>query len=295
MKNIRWLLLLPSLVICAWAGDPAVVHKRVSEVQLTLVATDRNDRPLSNLSPSDISVLENGQPVSQFNLRSASDLPLRLGIVLDLSDSTRKSWPIVHAAFARSAAEVYRPQDQLLVLTFNSKIEIDRTFADPAALGTALEKPGGGGLTALYDTVYRVCGREMFQADAEPHRSAIILLSDGEDDISLHELNDAIRQAQLNGIAIYTISTHNPRVSTNGDTVLQTLAAATGGRDFVVKDATQLQSALSSINQELRHSYLVYYRTADDGATRNFRRVFVLSTRHDGSHMRSRAGYFTGP
>lgn len=296
MKKSVFLFLLPLLAVVGFAGDSVpLIRKRISEVDFTVVAMDRNNRPMTNLSPADITVLENGQPVSQFNLRSAGDLPLRLGIVLDLSDSTRRTWPMLRTALARSVAEVVRPQDRLLLMTFNSRIETLRTIPEPAAIGSALQEPTSGGLTALYDSMFSACRHEMFLHDGEPHRSALILISDGEDDISLHGLNDVIDEAELNAVAVYTITMHNPRATSPGDGVLNTIASATGGRDFIAKNASQLQFALSTINQELRNSYLLYYRAADEGATRNFRRVYILSRQHDGSHLRARAGYYTRP
>jgi hypothetical protein len=198
MKKCLSLLLLPCLAVGTFAGDSVpLIRKRISEVQFTVVAMDRNNRPLVNLSPGDITVLENGQPVPQFNLRSAGDLPLRLGIVLDLSDSTRKTWPLVRSALQRSVGEVYRPQDRLLLMTFNSKIETEGTVTEPDGIAPLLQAPTNGGLTALYDSLYSACKHEIFLRDGDAHRSALILVSDGEDDISLHGLNDAIDVAEF--------------------------------------------------------------------------------------------------
>jgi VWFA-related protein len=295
MKRTVLLLLVHVLGVYAFASDPTVIRKRVSEVRMMVVATDSNNRPVQNLSPADITVLENGAPVSQFDLRSAGELPLRLGVVLDLSDSTKKTWPIVRSALNRSLSEVFRPRDQFLLVTFNSKIETEHEFSEPAELSTVLENPERGGLTALYDTIYTACKRPVFQADAEAHRSAMILLSDGEDDLSLHDLNDALDEAQLNSIAIYTISTHDRRITKRGDDVLHALAVATGGRDFVVKDSSQLQVALATVNQELRSSYVLYYHPPDENGRRDFRRVYILSNQHNGTRMRARIGYYTNP
>jgi VWFA-related protein len=183
----------------------------------------------------------------------------------------------------------------LLLLTFNRRIDLEQTISEPSGIAPLLEGPTDGGLTALYDSLYSTCKHEIFSRDGDPHRSAVILLSDGEDDISMHGLNDAIDQAELNGIAIYTITMHDPRSVDPGDGVLHSMAAATGGRDFVVKDASQLELALAMINQELRSSYLLYYRASDESGPRNFRRVYILPTQHDGSQLRSRMGYYTKP
>jgi VWFA-related protein len=285
------LLLVPN-----FSGESTpLLRKRVSEVRLALVATDLNNRPLPNLSPADITVLDDGRLISHFELRSAADLPLRLGIVVDLSDSTRNSWTVVRSALINSLHQVLRPKDELLVLTFSNEIAMQRTLTDPKQLDVTLQNPKSGGLTALYDSIYRTCDHNLFNTDTEPHRSAMILFSDGEDDLSRHSLNEAIAKAQFAGIAIYTLSSHNAKKIRQGDFVLRDLASATGGRDFVVSDARDFQDALSAINSELRSSYLLYYRPPDESTIRTFRRVFVVPTQTNGSHLRSRTGYFTTP
>ena len=296
MRHKLTLLFTLLLLVPNFAGETTPrLRKRVSEVRLALVATDQNNRPLPNLSPADITVLDDGRPISHFELRSAADLPLRLGIVLDLSDSTRESWASVRSALIDSLQQVLRPKDEILVLTFSSEIAMQRILTDPAQLDSTLQNPTAGGLTALYDSIYRTCDHTLFNTDAEPHRSAIILFSDGEDNLSRHSLNEAIAKAQLTGIAIYTLVNHKAKKVKQGDFVLHDLATATGGRDFVVKDARDLQAALSAINGELRSSYLLYYRPPDESGVRTFRRVFVLPTQTNGSHLRSRTGYFTTP
>jgi VWFA-related protein len=289
------LLLLAAASLAAWCASPeTVIHKRVSEVRLTLVATDQNDRPIEGLSPSDITVLEDGRPVPRFELRTAADLRLRVAIVVDLSDSTRKSWVTVRSALSKSLQDVMKPDDEVMVLAFNSRIELERWVKEPGDLETLLSDSGAGGLTALYDAIYQTCGRSLFATDGEPHRSALILFSDGEDDLSIHGLGDTIARAESAGVAIYTVATHNPKKRTAGDVVLRNLAAATGGKDFVVKDSEQLGKALSEIKGELRSSYLLYYRASEQPGVRAFRRVHVIPTQ-SGARVRSREGYYTAP
>lgn len=296
VRHITGVLLLFAISsLAAWsAGPEIIIQKRVSEVQLTLVATDLNDRPMDTLSPSDITVLEDGRPVPRFELRTAADLRLRVAVVIDLSDSTRKSWAAVRRALGKALQDVMRSDDEVMVLAFNSRIELERWVNSPGELESALTDPGSGGLTALYDALYQICGRSVFAADGQPHRSALILFSDGEDDLSLHGLSDTIARAEMAGVAIYTVASHNPKKKTQGDVVLHDLAAATGGKDFVVKDAVQLEKALAEINGELRSSYLLYYRASEQPGVRTFRRVHVIPTQ-GGAHVRSREGYYTAP
>lgn len=296
MKPVSCLLLLILASSLSFAAESSfLLRKRVSEVQFTLVATDPNGRPRLHLSPTDIMVLEDGRPIPRFELRSAADLPLRIGVVLDLSDSTVKSWASVGSALVRSLQQVMRPNDQLLVLAFNSKIELERTVNDPVQLGEILAHTATGGLTALYDTVFHACDEPVFSDEREPHRSAMILFSDGEDDLSVRALPDAIARAERRGVAIYTVAAHDPKKSARGDAVLRDLAIATGGRDYIVKNARQLSDALSAINEELRSSYLLYYPVPQDSGKQVFRRVHMIPTQADSVRLRSRAGYFTSP
>jgi VWFA-related protein len=289
------LLLLVTASLTAWCISPeTVIQKRVSEVRLTLIATDQNDRPVEGLSAADITVLEDGRPIPRFELQAAADLTLRVAILVDLSDSTRKSWGTVRAALSRSLADVMKPDDDVVLIAFNHRIERERRMKAPSDLGAIFSDSGAGGLTALYDTIYQTCARPLFAADGEPHRSELILFSDGEDDLSVHGLDETIARAERSGIVIYTITTHSPKKKTAGDAVLRSLAKATGGKDFVVRDASQLGRALDEINGELRSSYLLYYRALEQPGVRAFRRVHVIPTRR-GAHVRSREGYYTTP
>ena len=102
-----------------------------------------------------------------------------------------------------------------------------------------------------------------------------------------------MESAESAGIAIYSISSHSHRFRKAGDAVLRQLAAATGGRSFIAADGAELQAALATIQDELRSSYLLYYRTEDESGARKFRRVFLAPTREGGLTLRSRTGYYT--
>lgn len=291
-RTLGYALSVLIFVTAALAADPGfVVHKRVSEVQFTVVATDREGRPWRQLSASDLAITDEGQAVADFQVRPVNDLPLRIGIVLDLSDSTRKTWPAVRSALTTSMQDLIRPGDQILMVTFNSKVESEEVVAEPRELSEKLAVQSGG-LTALYDSLYAVCRHETFRG-GETRRSALILFSDGQDNLSYRGLGDAIAQAERAGIAIYTIATHKPKVRLPGDRVLEEIAATSGGRAFVVKDHRELQGALQTIEEELRNSYLIFYRPPVEDS--GYRRVSIAPRMAEGIRVRARAGYFAGP
>jgi hypothetical protein len=115
-----------------------------------------------------------GRPVSSFELRPADDLPWRVGILLDLSDSTRLQWPTVRM-LTESLGKLIRSEDSLFRLTFDSKVELETTVTDPSQLAALLDSSPRGGLTSLYDAIYQACGHAMFKGGQQPHRSALIL------------------------------------------------------------------------------------------------------------------------
>lgn len=285
-----------SLFACGSFADEAVttIHRSVNEVRLTIVATDSYGRPIQNLSPRQLSVLDDGRPVSDFDLRSASDLPLRLGIVLDLSGSMRRVWPMLRTTLAPSLKALLQPQDEVRVVAFDSKVELDNVISLSSQLNF-LEIPRSGGLTALYDTLYLVCKKQLIAESVEPRHSALILFSDGEDNLSRHALEDVIENAESSGITIYSISTHRHQLHTDGDAVLQELALATGGRGFVAANASELQAALGTIRDELRSSYLLYYQMQGQSVARRFRPIKLIPTDEQVPNLRSRAGYYVEP
>jgi VWFA-related protein len=270
------------------------IHTFVNEVQLIVVATDSSGRSVQNLSPRQLLVFDDGRRVPDFDLRSASDLPLRVGIVLDLSGSMHKTWPLLRTSLASPLHALLQPQDEILVVAFDSRVELDHVVSLSSQFDF-LDIPQSGGLTALYDTLYLVCNRRMLTDSAVPRHSALIVFSDGEDNLSRHGLEDVTESAESSGIAIYSISSHRHKLHTEGDLVLQQLAVASGGRSFVVANASELQAGLAMIQDELRSSYLLYYRMQGQSVARKFRSIKLVPADHQGPNFRSRAGYYVAP
>lgn len=295
-KRIGLLLLGITVFASNFRGEAVpTIRRTVTEVGLTLVATDHAGRSVSTLSPTDIAVLENGQPVPNFELRQATNNPLRVGIMLDLSESTRKTWELTQPFVVDFLRQLVRPGDRMLLVAFDTKVEVESPFTEAQQATTLFAKLRGGGPTALYDAVYSTCQHSTFDNLGETGRGALIVFSDGEDNLSLHDLDQVIGNAQTKGIAVYTISVHRRRFETAGDQVLHRLAEATGGRDFVVKEGRQVQAALRTISSELRSYYLLYYTPLHGTNRREFRHVRVVPTREAGPLLRYRDGYYAAP
>ena len=292
MKFVAALGLACSLAISCQAADSlGTIRRSVTEVRFTVVATDRSGRPVLNLSSNEFSVMEDGRPISQFDLRPASDLSLQVGVLLDLSGSMSKSWPTMRPALIQALQQALRPEDQLTLLAFDHKIELQQEITAPQQLDT-VNIPKGGGLTALYDAVYSACSDQSSATNKEPRRSALIIISDGEDNLSRHGLDDAIQNAEAASISVYSISVHNAKMHPEGDSVLGRLSGLTGGRHFIVSNRGDLQAAFDVIKEELRSSYLLYYRSPDATGRGKFRSVNFVPGESQGLVLRSRAGYY---
>lgn len=297
VRNRPELLLLSLVVLVTnFTGESTpVIRRTVAEVQIRLVAIDHEGRAVPKLSPADIRVLEDGQRIPNFELRPASDLPLRVGILLDTSESTEANWAVAKAAVAEFLRQTLRPDDQALIVAFDSRVELERIVSDPLQAEALLATPHPGGQTALFDTVYSTCQNALFNDFREPRRSALIVFSDGRDNLSWHDLNQTIEKAEFNGIAVYAISTHGRRVENPGDAVLHNLAVTTGGHDFVVSAPRELHDALMAVREELRSSYLLYYRPPNESGRREFRRVRIVPVNDSGPLLRHKSGYYTMP
>ena len=283
------------LVTTLLGESTAVIRRTVSEVQIRLVATDREGKAVPNLSPADIRVLEDDQPIQNFELRAASDLPLRVGLLVDTSDSNLATWAMTKAAVTDFLRQTLRPNDQALIVAFDSHVEAERMVTDSQEAVSLLATPHPGGQTALYDTVYATCQNPLFTDFREPRRSAFIIFSDGRDNLSWHDLGQTIENAAFNGIAVYSISAHAKRAENPGDAVLHDLAISTGGHDFLVSAPRELHDALMAIREELRSSYLLYYHPLNEVGGREFRRVRVIPAQDRGPLLRHKSGYHLAP
>ena len=122
-------------------------------------------------------------------------------------------------------------------------------------------------------------------------RRAIILLSDGDDNLSHVTREESIEMAERAEVIVYTISTNISGMKSNGDKVLQRIADATGGRAFFPFQIRDVSDAFVSIQDELRSQYAMAYKPADFTADGRFRTI-EISTQEKGLKVRTRKGYY---
>ena len=240
---------------------PFVVQSRVAEVAVELAVTDRSGNPVTQLGRDDLQIFYNGMPAAITQISREDDLPLRIALVVDWSGSMRKDVGFeckVALDFLRTAL---RPDtDQAMVVGFRYRVEVTQPLTqDLQRLEAGLRPVAGASLSSVYDALIAATGALRNADPSLPQRRAIVLLSDGEDNVSALGWTDVIQAAQRSNITIYTIAPRHRRAQLAGDEVLLKLAAATGGRAFFLSPSGE-QQAFDAIQQNLRLRYAVYIK-----------------------------------
>src|SRR5258708_29460578 len=194
----------------ASSKSPATLQMRVNEVDLSFTAGDRHNRWVTDLSEADISVFDNGKPPkSILKFQSRADLPLRVGLLIDTSDSVSRQLEFEKKSAILFIKQVLNPAtDSAFVVGFSNEATLRQGLtSDVTALGTAIRNLPSGGSTALYDAVHYACGKLEASANGQVVRRVLILLTDGADNSSQfyaqHTLNAAL-QANVVIIALNT-------------------------------------------------------------------------------------------
>lgn len=277
------------------SDEPARITVDVTRVNLLFTVTDKKGRFITDLDKPDFEIIEAKKPQIIQEFTAESDLPLRLGILIDTSNSIRDRFRFEQEAAIEFIKEVVHvPVDKALVVSFDSSTElVSDLISDPAKLEAAIRdlRPGGG--TALYDAVYFAC-RDKLAQDQPRHkfRRAIVIVSDGDDNQSRYTRDQALEMAQKADVVLYAISTNISRIDTAGDKVLKYLSAETGGRAFFPFKVEDLAQSFENIANELRHQYNITYRPeplATDGL------FHVVDLRVKGRKdlvVRARKGYY---
>lgn len=271
------------------------IHSRVNEVNVLFIATDKHGKFVRDLTQKDFTILDDHKPPQAIlNFRRETDLPLDLGLLIDVSGSVDSRFDFEQNAAISFLQHTLRAGfDKAFLVGFNSHSLLAQDFTDNVQLlSVGVHKLHASGGTALYDAVYHAC-KEKFLKDRSEHplRKAIIVVSDGEDNQSEVSKAQAIEMAQRAEVIIYAISTDDSGLVMRGDRVLDQLAEATGGRAFFPFKMKDITHSFAAIEDELRSQYVVSYKPADFDADGRFRSIEISSLKKD-LQVRARKGYF---
>ena len=267
---------------------------RANLVNLVFTVVDNKGRFIKNLKKENFGLLDNQRPpAAVLGFSQQTNLPLRIGIMLDTSSSIRTRFKFEQDAAYDFFRQVLQPKDRAFVEGFDIEVALAQDYTNnPALLDQGIRKLRPGGGTALFDALYKTCRDQMLSLSEESAvRKVIILLSDGDDNYSRALESDAIKMCQRAETIVYTISTDTSPTKGKGGEVLKTIADATGGQAFYPNRLEDVANGFASIEEELRSQYSLEYRPADFRADGSFRTIY-LRAMDQHFHVRSRAGYF---
>jgi Ca-activated chloride channel homolog len=273
-------------------GENLVVH--VDLVNVLFTATDRRGKLVTDLAKDNLKIYEDNKTQIITNFTRETELPLTIAVLIDTSTSIRNRFKFEQEAAIDFLFRTLRQKkDKALLVTFDSAIELVQDYTDnPEVLAKAIRQVRPGGGTKMFDSIFLTCQEKL---KAETGRKIMILISDGDDNLSLETLSGTLEMAQKSDVSIYTISTNSSGffgvTAPKADKVLKRLAEDTGGRAFFPFKAEDLSQSFQEISSELRSQYSLAYRSSNFARDGSFRSIKIEADRKN-LRVKARKGYY---
>ena len=272
--------------------------KIVSNVELVnvlMTVTDKKNRMVIDKTKDDFHVYEDGKPQTVQYFSRESDLPLRIAILIDSSNSVRDRLRFEQEAAVEFLINTIRKgKDLAFVVGFDMAPQLIIDYSDDREkLGDAIRSLQAGGVTSMYDAIYFSCKEKLYYfPPPEPYlRRVMILISDGQDNQSEHTREEALAMAQRAEVTIFAISTNRSGSEEKGDRILKRIAEETGGRVFFPFAASDLSEDFAAIGREIRSQYSLAYFSTNRAHDGTFRKILIEPLAKN-LQVRSKAGYF---
>jgi VWFA-related protein len=270
-----------------------VFRKEVQEVSLHATVVDETGRLVTNLDRTAFTVYQNGQPETIISFRK-EDIPVAIGIVIDNSGSMRDKRPKVSEAVL-NLIRASNPQDEVFVVNFGQTPYLDQDFTSNVnLLQTALHQTTARGSTALYDAV--VASNVHLRNNPRLSKKVLLVITDGQDNMSRETLQDAMRKLQSNkGATLYAIGLSNEGMTRSGRDALQDLASSTGGVAFFPQSLDEVSEITRTIAHDIRSQYTLAYNPGPNiGKGYQAIRVEAKGPGRTRLFVRTRNGYYPG-
>lgn len=251
------------------------------DVELALVnitVTDPHDRLVAGLEADNFRIFEDNieQEVVTF---SSEDVPISIGVVLDLSGSMANKIGKAKEA-ALEFIKTANPQDEFLLVTFSEHAQVTSRFStNTQELGSSLLSISAKGRTALLDAIYLGLSEMRTARNA---KRALLIISDGGDNSSRYNENDIRRLVREANTQLYAVGIFDPleyRSRTpeelNGPSLLSELTELTGGRAFDVANPNELADIAAKVGMELRNQYILGYHPSNKKHDARWRKIKV--------------------
>lgn len=267
--------------------EPAITERTqtqnavFSEVKKVLVCvTDINNRAVPDLKSGDFEVSEAGKEREILSVEPTT-APFNLVLLLDVSGSIDNYIDFIRKT-ARDFVNTVSREDRVAIVTFNEDVKTISTFSlNKGKLSESLDTFDSGGATAYYDALAYVLTDTLQPIKGE--RTAIVVLSDGDDNRSFLPFDSLLGSIQESGALIYPLyvpsgliaasATKNPNeaidplrtrylsLTSKAEAEGEKLAQISGGVYFPISQLGQLKKAYEDIVTQLRTAYTVTFRS----------------------------------
>jgi VWFA-related protein len=255
--------------------------------------------PVSGLDKGSFQIYEDGA-LQQIESFSYGDIPVTVGLVIDNSGSMRPKRAEVSAA-ALAFARASNAKDQMFVVNFNEHVffglPANMPFTNNATqLEIAMSQFAAEGMTALYDAV--AAGLEHLKK-GDRDKKVLIVISDGGDNASRHNLAQIMTLAKQSEAIIYTIGIYDKDDPDRNPRALKQLTKATGGEAFLPESVKKVVPICERIARDIRNQYTLTYAPANTKYDGKYRAIELKVGQaksgwlgHERLTVRTRAGYY---
>jgi Ca-activated chloride channel family protein len=301
---------LAAPLVCR-AQAPAQIRVDVSLVNVGFSVRDDKGNLVTNLTQDDFEITEDGVPQKISFFAHSTDVPLTLGLIMDVSGSQQSFVKPHHNDLQSFLKTVLQPQDRAFLVCFGNNLRLMSDYSNSARdlVDSLKEFERGKNIeefptigprehrvlgTAFYDAIFH-SSTQMMQ-NAEHGRRALIVFSDGEDNSSAHHMLDAIEAAQANDVLLFTIrytEVRDGRLNARnkyGTSVMERIARETGGANFDGQ-GKGLVEGFRQIGEQLRSSFELAYHTSNPAGDKTFHKI-MIKPRQPGLSVRAKTGYY---
>ena len=261
-----------------------VFHASGRVVEVYATVTGSGGDYMDDLRQADFQITDAGAPVEigAFENYTAG---VSVALLLDTTASMMSTLPALRSSAFRLVDDL-RPVDSVAVYSFNSRVAELQPFTSSRDLAKrAVLRTHAAGTTGLHDALVRVA-RDL---SARPGKKAIVVFTDGEDNASALTRQAAMNRAKREGVPIYTIA-QGDAVSPARAAELESLAAATGGLSFAIRQPEEIRAVFEHISRDLQHGYLLAFQPPPD-TQHKWRQINVTLRSRSKTFVRARQGY----
>jgi len=308
------LIALALVAVMLFAQEEPTIKVEVNLVNILFNVRDKRGGLVGDLSKDDFKIYEDGKEQQIKYFTRETNLPLTIGLLIDVSASQGNLIDIERNAASQFFGKVLRKQDLAFLISFGSDAELLQDYTSSPRLlqdglrGLQVNSDVGGVTpgpvptisqprgTILYDAVYLAAHDQL---KGQVGRKVLVLITDGEDQGSRYNIQTAIEAAQRADAIIYGFyyvdrgfyMSHGMIFGGGSDSTLKRMAEETGGHDFHVDRKMSLQDAFDELNAEMRSQYAIGYEPTNAAKDGTFRKVEIRTNNKDWK-MQARRGYY---